>query len=142
MTALDRSRGFVMVPFVKSERAKFSSLDNVLDGFVSDNELSSPKNVTSAGSRGLLVYWQNGDHINIYSYEQDLSGYDQEIYGLQGRMDGEKVDLCGGIRVPKRKEFNGKKLKKSAYRSDHNTEYVFLGVNAKPAEKYEQIKIE
>ncbi len=123
----------VMVPVAPiSKRAKFPSLDKVLDGFVSNNDLNGPKNVTSTESRGLLAYWDNGDHLNIYSYEDDLSAYDHQIYGLQGRIDGVNIHLRGRIEIPTSAELHGKKLKRGIYRSDYNTSFIFLGVQAKP----------
>jgi hypothetical protein len=137
----------VMVPVASMpKRASFPSLDEVLNNFVFNNNLNEPKNVTSTESRGLLAYWDNGDTFNLYSNENDLSAYDHQTYGLQGRVDGVNIHLSGGIQIPTRSEWHGQKLKRKTYRADHNTSFIFLGIQAKPKlsaeEEYLSARIE
>ena len=125
----------VMVPCeILRKRAEFPSLDNVLDSFISDNDLPKPKTVVSTESRGLLVHCGNGDYINVFGAREDLSAYDQQVYGLEGRIDGENVILLGKIMMPNCENWHGKKLKKQVhsytYNKDSLRQYVFLGVKA------------
>ena len=127
----------IMVPCaIPRKRAEFPSLDNVLDSFILDNNLPEPKTVVSTDSRGLLVHCGNGDYINVFGTREDLSAYDQQVYGLQGRIDGENVILLGEIMIPNCEEWHGKKLKKQVhshtYNPDSSRQYVFLGVKAIP----------
>lgn len=110
----------------KIERVKFPSLDNVLDEFISHNNLIKPHKVTSTESRGLLVFWDNGDHINLYSYQDDSTTNHHQQYGLQGRIDGQNVSLLGGIKIPICNKLDGK-----IYRDDKDKQYVFLGMSNK-----------
>jgi hypothetical protein len=125
---------FVMVPVAPMQkRASFPSLNKILEDFISQNSLpSEPKTVVETESRGLLVHLDNGDTFNLYDLEDDLSAYDHQLYGLQGRIDGVSIYLSGGIEIPTRSESHGKKLQKRIYRSDHNTSFIFLGVQTKP----------
>jgi len=117
-----------MVPFViPRQKVTFPTLDEVLDQFISDNDLASPKNVTPTDSRGLLVCCNNGDHFNLYSSKEDFNAYDKINYGLQGRIDGTQVNLSGVVNVPKYKDWHGEKLTRQVLRQDQNTDYIFLG---------------
>lgn len=128
-----------MVPFaIPRKRAVFPSLDKVLDDFISNNNLPKPKTVVPTESRGLLVHCGNGDYLNLYNWEEDLSAYDSQIYGLQGRIDGAQVNLSGTINIPKYNDWHGEKLKKQVLRHDQDTQYIFLGKKAF-AEKPKQI---
>ena len=119
------------VPCVSRKRAKFPTLDKILDGFVSDNNLPSPKTVVSTDSRGLIVSFGNGDLVNLYSSSEDLNTHYSENYGLQGRIDGSQVNLIGAIRIPSQEEWQGEKLKRETVRYDECLEYTFLGVDLK-----------
>jgi hypothetical protein len=128
-----------MVPFaVPRQRTIFPTLDNVLDQFISDNGLPKPKTVVPTESRGLLVHCSNGDCINVYSFEEDLSAYDSQVYGLQGRIDGAQVNISGVINIPKYKDWHGEKLTRQVLRHDQDTGYIFLGKKAS-TEKPQQI---
>ena len=119
-----------MVPFAVLTKPDFPSLDQVLDNFASNNGLPKPRTVTYTESRGLLAYFDNGDHFNLYSSEDSTSAYDVQYYGLEGRIDGTLVSLGGSINLPRSPERNGKKLKKHTLRYDQNTSYIFLGKEA------------
>ena len=86
--------------------------------------------MTKTKSRGLLVYWKNGDHANIYSLEEDLSGYNHRFYGLQGQIDGNQIFLMGGIQKSRSKTWYGKTLRHGAYRTDNDKRYIFLSEKA------------
>ena len=108
-------------------RRNFSPLAFVLSRFVSDNKLPEPATVVSTLTRGLFVYWENGDEVSIYrlGIERSCFGCNILRYGLQGRIDDAEVNLMGGFRISRLG------TEREAVRLDEDANYLFLGVQAK-----------
>lgn len=119
----------IRVKEVTPERHKFPSLTDVVSQFVSQNKLTTPLAQTPTEFRGLLVYWKNGDHVNVYETSQDSSVRNNQFYVLQGRVRGEQVNLYGSISIP---IYRDKTEKKEICRGDENTNYKFLGRKTSP----------
>ena len=130
----------IIAPIIHKKIANFPSLDEVLEEFITDNGLPFElKTVIETESRGLLIHLDNGDTFNLYSYENDLSAYNHQIYGLQGRIDGERVHLRGDIQIPNHQSQIREELINKVYRSDHNISFVFLGIQAKSKDTNEYL---
>ncbi|MBT4135247.1 hypothetical protein HOD75_00320 [archaeon] len=128
MGKIKQKRKHLIVKYVPPrERAKFPSLQKVLDRFVEDNDLEKPTQVTATETRGLLVYWNGGDLVNLFSFDRDSTAYDSTTYVMEGTIKGDDLCLLVHRDIPTGRERPREELTKETYRVGDDMRYKFLG---------------